>query len=90
MAAVRETAALPGVKAIIFKSPCIALEKPKGMAAVDGEKCIGCKKCIKSIGCPALTAAGGKVAIDPAQCTGCGLCTGLCPTGAISVTEGGR
>lgn len=88
--AVRETAALPGVKAIIFKSPCIALEKPRGMAAVDGEKCIGCKKCIKGIGCPALTAAGGKVAIDPAQCTGCGLCTGLCPTGAISVTEGGR
>ena len=80
---VREFAEEKGVRAIIFKSPCIALEKPQGKCAVDASKCIGCKKCIREIGCPALAAAGGKVAIDRNLCTGCGLCGRVCPAGAI-------
>ena len=85
--AVRKTADLPGVKAIIFRSPCIALTKPQSRVTVDPARCVGCKKCIREIGCPALSFADGKVTADPAQCTGCGLCTQLCPVGAIS---GGR
>ena len=41
---VRECAALPGVKAIIFKSPCVAITKPQGKMKI-GESCIGCKTC---------------------------------------------
>ncbi len=85
--AVRKTADLPGVKAIIFRSPCIALTKPQSRVTIDPEKCVGCKKCIREIGCPALSFAGGKAVADPAQCTGCGLCAQLCPAGAI---EGGE
>ncbi|MBR0514324.1 MAG: indolepyruvate ferredoxin oxidoreductase subunit alpha [Clostridia bacterium] len=85
--AVRKTADLPGVKAIIFRSPCIALTKPHSRVTIDPEKCVGCKKCIREIGCPALSFAGGKAVADPAQCTGCGLCAQLCPAGAI---EGGE
>ena len=86
---VKEVAAKPGVKAIIFKSPCAILVKPLGMAHIDQDKCIKCKKCIKTIGCPGIIVKDGKVVIDEALCTGCGLCTSQCPTGAISVTLNG-
>ena len=82
---VKEAADLPGVKAIIFKSPCAILIKPEGMAKIDSGKCIGCKRCITTIGCPGIVIKDGNVAVDAALCTGCGLCTGMCPTGAITV-----
>ncbi len=85
--AVNECAAEKGVKAIIFKSPCIAITKPAGKCAVDSGKCINCKKCIREIGCPALITADGKVAIDRNLCTGCGLCAQICPAGAIGGEE---
>ena len=85
--AVRGIADLPGVKAVIFRSPCIALSKPQGCLSVDAAKCIGCKKCIREIGCPALSISGGKAVIDPAQCTGCGLCAQLCPVHAMEVSS---
>ena len=60
---VKEAMALKGVRAIIFKSPCIALMRPGDMkgssatgipAEVDKDKCISCMQCINQIGCPAL------------------------------------
>ena len=80
---VRRAAEEPGVKAIIFKSPCVAITKPRGLMAIDQEKCIGCKRCIREIGCPGIIIEDGKVMIDDSLCTGCGLCEQLCPTGAI-------
>ena len=87
VACVREVAAKPGVKAIIFKSPCIAVTKPRGCMNIDTEKCINCKKCIREIGCPALFVKDGQVTIDKSLCTGCGLCSQLCPVGAITGGE---
>ena len=81
---VRRTAGLPGVKAIIFRSPCIALTKPQSRVTVDPELCVGCRKCIREIGCPALSFSAGKALVDPGQCTGCTLCAQLCPAGAIT------
>lgn len=80
--AVKECAAAPGVKAIIFKSPCIALFRPLKKAVIT-DKCIQCKKCIKEIGCPAIIIENGKVSIDNSLCTGCGLCSKVCPVKAI-------
>ena len=60
---VRRVATEKGVKAIIFRSPCIALPAARAAAGktgpmvVDPEKCIGCKRCIREIGCPALVLA---------------------------------
>lgn len=87
VACVREVATKPGVKAIIFKSPCIAVIKPQGCMHIDTEKCINCKKCIREIGCPALFVKDGQVTIDKSLCTGCGLCSQLCPVGAITGGE---
>lgn len=80
--AIKECASQKGVKAIIFKSPCIAISKPSGKCIVS-EKCINCKKCIKEIGCPALVTVDGQVTIDANLCTGCGLCSQICPVQAI-------
>lgn len=80
---VKRAAGMPGVKAIIFKYPCIAIEKPDGCMAVDSDRCINCRKCIRELGCPALIIRDNQVVIDETLCTGCGLCSQVCPVQAI-------
>lgn len=84
---VKELADKPGVKAIIFKSPCIAVTKPGTPMHVDISSCIHCKKCIRELGCPAIITEDGNVSIDSSMCTGCGLCSQICPVHAI---KGGK
>ena len=86
IATVKEVAAEPGVKAIIFKSPCIAIVKPLGRAEVLQDACRKCKKCIREIGCPGIVVEDGNIKIDASQCTGCGICAEICPFDAIEVT----
>ncbi len=71
-----------GVRAVVFRSPCIAVTKPNGLLAVS-DKCVKCKKCINELGCPAIVIDSGKVTIENSLCTGCGLCAQVCPVGAI-------
>lgn len=80
---VKRVAGEPGVKAIIFKAPCIALTKPSGSLAVSPDKCINCRKCIRELGCPALVISEKQVSIDSSLCTGCSLCSQICPVNAI-------
>ena len=82
---VRRVAGEPGVKAIIFRSPCVVLARPQATSAVYAEKCVGCQRCVRELGCPALVpdVETGKVRIDATQCTGCTLCEQICPTHAI-------
>lgn len=85
---VKDVAAKPGVKAIIFKSPCVMLERPKAKSHVDAAKCIACGRCIHELGCPAIVPAeDGKAHIDSSLCTGCTLCESICPVHAISGGE---
>ena len=81
--AVKDCADETGVKAIVFRSPCIAITKPEKKCTVDTAKCINCKKCIREIGCPALITEDGRVKIERNLCTGCGLCGFICPVNAI-------
>jgi indolepyruvate ferredoxin oxidoreductase alpha subunit len=82
MAVVRAAAAFPGVSAVIFRSPCIAVTKAAPAFAVDG-RCTGCQKCVRELGCPALSMDGRRAKIDPSLCFGCSLCAQICPSGAI-------
>ena len=85
--AVREAADEEGVRAIIFKSPCIALVKPEAPLAVDKNECMGCMYCINQIGCPALITENGQAFIDKSLCTGCTLCAQICPVSCIRKEE---
>ncbi|EXG78879.1 indolepyruvate ferredoxin oxidoreductase subunit alpha [Cloacibacillus evryensis] len=73
---------------IITTSPCAlikeVIKKRANMkCAVDEEKCVKCKLCLKA-GCPALNFRGGRVYIDRASCNGCTVCMQICPKKAIS------
>ena len=91
MQAVSEAMEEEGVRAIIFKSPCVALVGPGEPLRVDSERCVGCMMCINEIGCTALIPDSGnltekgrpKAMIDKALCAGCGLCAQICPADAI-------
>ena len=89
VATVRRVADEPGVKAVVFRSPCVVLARPQARSAVDAGSCVGCQRCVRELGCPALVPdpATGKVSIDATQCTGCTLCEQVCPTHAISGGE---
>lgn len=81
--AVREAAAVKGVSAVIFESPCIAVTKPGPTYRVDAQRCTGCKRCIRELGCPAMVLENNKVKIEPSMCYGCSVCAQVCPFGAI-------
>ncbi|MGN1281753.1 MAG: indolepyruvate ferredoxin oxidoreductase subunit alpha [Succinivibrio sp.] len=84
VAKVRECMEISGVKAIIFKSPCITLPSfVKKTQVRVSDRCNNCRVCIKQIGCPAVSVAEGKVQIDSSLCTGCTLCKQVCPHKAI-------
>ena len=83
VAAVREVLDVPGVRAVIFKSPCIAVAKPVRQYQVERENCTFCRQCIREIGCPAVTVEEGKAHIEPSLCFGCGLCAQICHFEAI-------
>lgn len=72
-----------GVRAVIFKSPCIAVSKPDTPYIINSSLCIGCKKCITEIGCPAISFADKKATIEESLCFGCSLCESICPVCAI-------
>ncbi len=83
VATVKEAADERGVRAIIFRSPCIALEKHDAFLTVDEDRCSGCFKCIRELGCPALIKGEEKTSINPKLCIGCGLCQSICPKDCI-------
>ena len=86
--AVKRAIDASGVRAIIFKSPCVANVKKTKSFKISLEKCKSCKACVKLIGCPAQSVDGGVVSIEPALCGGCSLCEQICPHNAIGEANG--
>lgn len=85
---VRDAIDKTGVRAVIFKSPCIYLAPAQHAAVeIDHDACVDCRACIRHLGCPALVVEDGHVAVDESLCYGCGLCCNICPMDALK--EGG-
>ena len=85
--AVKEELSANEPSVIISRRPCALLKyvKHKAPLAVNRDKCIGCKSCMK-IGCPAISIKEGKARVDNTLCVGCGVCEQLCPVGAFEST----
>ena len=83
-AAIKEELAANEPSVIISRRPCALLKyvKHKAPLAVEADKCVGCKACMK-IGCPAISIIDGKAKVDATQCVGCGVCAQLCKFGAL-------
>ena len=81
---IKEELAANEPSVIISRRPCALLKyvKHKAPLAVETDKCVGCKACMK-IGCPAISIVGGKAKVDATQCVGCGVCGQLCKFGAL-------
>ncbi len=81
---IKEELAANEPSVIISRRPCALLKyvKHKAPLAVDPDKCVGCKACMK-IGCPAISFVDGKAKVDGTQCVGCGVCEQLCKFDAL-------
>ena len=67
---------------LIFRSPCILLDKHHPPAYSVTAKCTACGVCA-TIGCPAISMEGTAF-IDPGMCVGCGHCSQYCRFNAIA------
>ena len=64
--------------------PLVAEEKPKQVAIVDEQTCIGCTLCIQACPVDAIVGAAKQMhTIVEALCTGCDLCIKPCPVECI-------
>lgn len=81
---IKEELAKDCASVIISRRPCALLKyvKHPGPIAVNRDKCVGCKSCMR-VGCPAISMKDGKAVIDNTLCTGCRVCTQLCKVNAI-------
>lgn len=64
------------------------VEKPKTLAVIDEQRCIGCTLCIQA--CPVdaiLGAAKHMHTVIESECTGCELCVEPCPVDCIDMVE---
>ena len=68
--------------------PLNAEEKPKQVAIIDEQTCIGCTLCIQACPVDAIVGAAKQMhTIVAEQCTGCELCVPPCPVDCIAMLD---
>ena len=82
-AALKEATAADDISVIVFRSPCVLLERKAARPFWVNGSCTACGSCA-TLGCPAIARDEGGVAlIDTALCIGCGQCEQYCRFNAI-------
>ncbi len=84
-AAIKAAVASPELTVLIFRAPCVLLERTRKPVYSAGPRCTGCGVCA-TLGCPAIARdpEAGLASIDPALCIGCGQCAQYCRFDAIA------
>src|SRR5918911_1416337 len=64
------------------------IERPRRLAVIDEQWCIGCTLCIKACPVDCIVGASKRMhtVIDP-LCTGCELCIPVCPVDCIAMVD---
>lgn len=84
--ALKEAVANPELSVLVFRSPCVLIDRIRKPAFAVTDACTACGVC-STLGCPAIAKdAEGHALIDPVQCIGCGQCAQYC---AFKAIEGG-
>ena len=66
--------------------PLDAEEKPKSVAIIDENTCIGCTLCIQACPVDAIVGAAKQMhTVIVSECTGCDLCVEPCPVDCIDM-----
>lgn len=94
--ALKEAVASDELSVLVFRSPCVLIDRIRETPYAVSESCTACGVC-STLGCPAIAKdpANDHALIDAAQCIGCGQCAQYCAYGAIvqpasgSSSEGG-
>lgn len=64
------------------------VEKPKMLAVIDEQTCIGCTLCIQACPVDAIVGAAKQMhTVIEAECTGCELCLPPCPVNCIEMVK---
>jgi electron transport complex protein RnfB len=75
-------------KPVIPINPVNGIERPRPMAIIDEDICIGCTLCIQACPVDAIAGAAKQMHTVVAElCTGCDLCVAPCPVDCIYMVE---
>ena len=73
---------------VIPINPVNGIERPRPVAFIDENICIGCTLCIQACPVDAIMGAAKQMhTIIPELCTGCDLCVAPCPVDCIAMVE---
>ena len=82
---IRKLAELLGIRPMALNT-LHGFPKPKTVALIDEQPCIGCTLCIQACPVDAIAGAPGHAhTVIAAECTGCELCVAPCPVDCISM-----
>ena len=86
--ALKDATSSDELSVLVFRSPCVLLERTRKPAFEVTGDCTACGVC-PTLGCPAIAkdAETGRADIDPDLCIGCGQCAQYCAFGAIVQPE---
>ncbi len=69
-------------------NPANGVEKPRQLAVIDEQMCIGCTLCIQACPVDAIVGAAKLMhSVITAECTGCDLCVAPCPVDCIAMID---
>ncbi len=69
-------------------NPECGIERPRPVAFIDPQKCIGCTLCIQACPVDAIVGASKQMhTVLPEWCTGCDLCIPPCPVDCITMID---
>lgn len=75
-------------KPVIPLNPANGVERPRPVAVIDEQLCIGCTLCIQACPVDAIVGAAKQMhTVVPGLCTGCDLCVAPCPVDCIAMVD---